>query len=80
MTLLNYDKEALSCRGEAAGPIAAGLIQMMRRGLQRQSSRWSFQERKHMQVLVIRCQTDLRRLGYRARPPVWLTACSLRPI
>jgi hypothetical protein len=30
MTLLNYDKEALSCRGEAAGPIAAGLIQMMR--------------------------------------------------
>jgi hypothetical protein len=52
MTLKNYDKEVLSCRGHAAGPIAAVLILMMRRGLQRQSSRWSFDERKHMQVDV----------------------------
>jgi hypothetical protein len=36
MTLNNYDNEVLSCRGEAAGPITAGLGQVMRRG-------WSFE-------------------------------------
>lgn len=41
MTLSNYDKEVVCCRGEAAGPIADVAFQMMRRGLQRQSSRWS---------------------------------------
>jgi hypothetical protein len=42
MTLINYDRQVVGCRGEAAGPMAAGAFQMMRRGLQRQSSRWSF--------------------------------------
>lgn len=42
MTLSNYDKEVVCCRGEAAGPIADVAFQTMRRGLQRQSSRWSY--------------------------------------
>ena len=42
MTLSNYDKQVVCCRGEAAGPITDVAFQMMRRGLQRQSSRWSF--------------------------------------
>ena len=41
MTLSNYDRQVVGCRGEAAGPMAAAAFQMMRRGLQRQSSRWS---------------------------------------
>jgi hypothetical protein len=53
MTLWNYDKEVVaSCRGEAAGPMAAGLIQSMRRA-----------QRKLMHAVVIGRQPDLRRPG-----------------
>jgi hypothetical protein len=58
MTLSNYARQVVCCRDEAAGPMAEGAFQTMRRGLQRQSSRWSC---GRAEAHASPCRTDLRR-------------------
>lgn len=62
MTLRNYDNDE-GCLDEAAAPIGACRIEMMRRGL-RQSRRWSAQSGTVMHLHnLVRRQPELRRLG-----------------
>lgn len=81
MTLEYYDNAATPRRGAAAAPIAGQPFPMMRRGLQRQSARWSLGERKHMHAAaILSCQEAKPDLGMLSRPNCALTAPPLQPM